>query len=83
MGRTWAIIERELRRFRRSPTLMIVSMVNGETSGKRANPEWLTAMWPAFEAECAGVGRGGNLAEAAFCLDAIRAAYAGREAARA
>ena len=27
MGRTWAIIERELRRFRRSPTLMIVSMV--------------------------------------------------------
>src|SRR4051794_28807268 len=27
MGRTWAIIERELRRFRRSPMLIIVSMV--------------------------------------------------------
>ena len=27
MNRTWAIIERELRRFRRSPTLMVVSMV--------------------------------------------------------
>jgi ABC-2 type transport system permease protein len=27
MGRTWAIIERELRRFRRSPTLIVVSMV--------------------------------------------------------
>jgi ABC-2 type transport system permease protein len=27
MGRTWAIIERELRRFRRSPTLIIISMV--------------------------------------------------------
>ncbi|HTP27359.1 MAG TPA: ABC transporter permease, partial [Anaeromyxobacteraceae bacterium] len=27
MYRTWAIIERELRRFRRSPVLMIVSMV--------------------------------------------------------
>ena len=27
MHRTWAIIERELRRFRRSPTLMVVSMV--------------------------------------------------------
>jgi ABC-2 type transport system permease protein len=27
MGRAWAIIERELRRFRRSPTLMVVSMV--------------------------------------------------------
>src|SRR5947199_3614071 len=27
MGRTWAIIERELRRFRRSPVLIIVSMV--------------------------------------------------------
>jgi predicted dehydrogenase len=49
-------------------------------SGGSAHPEWLTAMWPAFEAECAGAGRGQNLAEAAFCLDAIRAAYAGREA---
>jgi ABC-2 type transport system permease protein len=27
MSRTWAIIERELRRFRRSPTLIVVSMV--------------------------------------------------------
>src|SRR5580704_10352998 len=27
MHRTWAIIERELRRFRRSPTLIIISMV--------------------------------------------------------
>src|SRR5579864_3043625 len=27
MHRVWAIIERDLRRFRRSPTLMIVSMV--------------------------------------------------------
>ena len=52
-------------------------------SAGSAHPEWLTAMWPAFEAECAGVGRGDNLAEASFCLDAIRAAYAGRETARA
>src|SRR5262249_14754495 len=27
MGRTWAIIERELRRFRRSPILIVMSMV--------------------------------------------------------
>src|SRR5499426_680124 len=27
MGRTWAIIERELRRFRRSPMLIVISMV--------------------------------------------------------
>src|SRR6266404_7261910 len=27
MGRTWAIIERELRRFRRSPLLIVVSMI--------------------------------------------------------
>jgi ABC-2 type transport system permease protein len=27
MHRIWAIIERDLRRFRRSPTLMIVSMI--------------------------------------------------------
>jgi ABC-2 type transport system permease protein len=27
MGRTWAIVERELRRFRRSPMLIVVSMV--------------------------------------------------------
>lgn len=52
-------------------------------SAGSAHPEWLAAMWPAFEAECAGRGRGENLAEAAFCLETIRAAYAGREAARA
>ncbi|MBI3492349.1 MAG: ABC transporter permease [Acidobacteria bacterium] len=27
MGRTWAIIERELRRFRRSPVLIVISMI--------------------------------------------------------
>ena len=27
MGRTWAIIERELRRFRRSPVLIVMTMV--------------------------------------------------------
>src|SRR5204862_4883041 len=27
MGRMWAIIERELRRFRRSPVLIVISMV--------------------------------------------------------
>jgi ABC-2 type transport system permease protein len=27
MQRTWAIIERELRRFRRSPTLIIISLI--------------------------------------------------------
>ncbi len=27
MRRTWAIIERELRRFRRSPALIVVSMI--------------------------------------------------------
>ena len=52
-------------------------------SGGSSHPEWLAAMWPAFEAECSGAGRGDSLAEAAFCLDAIRAAYAGRETARA
>ena len=52
-------------------------------SAGSAHPEWLTAMWPAFAAECAGVGRGENLTEASFCLDAIRAAYAGRETAHA
>jgi len=49
-------------------------------SGGSAHPEWLAEMWPAFESECAGVGRGNNLSEAAFCLSSIRAAY-GREAA--
>lgn len=44
-------------------------------SGGSAHPEWLAAMWPAFAAECAGRGRGESLAEAAFCLRAIRAAY--------
>jgi predicted dehydrogenase len=52
-------------------------------SAGSAHPEWLASMWPAFAAECAGRGRGGNLSEAAFCLETIRAAYAGREAARA
>jgi predicted dehydrogenase len=51
-------------------------------SAGSAHPEWLAAMWPAFEAECAGRGRGDSLDEAAFCLEAIRAAYDGREAAR-
>ena len=27
MGRTWAIIERELRRFRRSPVLIVMSLM--------------------------------------------------------
>ena len=52
-------------------------------SAGSAHPEWLTAMWPAFEAECDGVGRGENLAEAEFCLDAIRMAYGKRETAHA
>lgn len=48
-------------------------------SGGSAHPDWLAAMWPAFEAECAGRRRGENLAEAAFCLRAIRSAYGARE----
>ena len=52
-------------------------------SGGSAHPEWLASMWPAFEAECAGSNRGANLAEAAFCLASIRAAYAPKEPARA
>ncbi len=44
-------------------------------SGGSAHPEWLAAMWPAFEAECAGRNRGANLNESAFCLSSIRAAY--------
>jgi len=52
-------------------------------SGGSAHPEWLAAMWPAFEGECAGRDRGAGLSEAAFCLETIRAAYAGRETARA
>lgn len=52
-------------------------------SAGSAHPEWLAAMWPAFEAERAGRGRGDNLAEASFCLETIRAAYAPKGAARA
>ncbi len=50
-------------------------------SGGSAHPDWLAAMWPAFENECAGRGRGENLSEAAFCLATILAAYGAREAA--
>ena len=52
-------------------------------SAGSAHPAWLAAMWPAFEDECAGRGRGENLAAAAFCLEIIQAAYAARETARA
>jgi predicted dehydrogenase len=52
-------------------------------SGGSAHPEWLAEMWPAFEAECAGLRRGENLSEAAFCLAAIRTAYAREGAPRA
>ena len=48
-------------------------------SAGSAHPEWLSAMWPAFEDACAR--RAGNLAEAAFCLKTIRAAYGAPEAA--
>ena len=47
-------------------------------SAGSAHPEWLIAMWPQFEAECAGTARGENLSEARFCLDVIRAAYSRR-----
>lgn len=48
-------------------------------SAGSAHPAWLSAMWPDFESACA---RGaGNLAEAAFCLKTIRAAYGAPEAA--
>lgn len=50
-------------------------------SAGSAHPEWLAAMWPAFEAECAGRRRGASLAEAGFCLRTIRAAYGAPEAA--
>jgi predicted dehydrogenase len=50
-------------------------------SGGSAHPDWLAAMWPAFEDECAGRGRGESLSEAAFCLAAIRAAYGRKETA--
>ena len=52
-------------------------------SAGSAHPEWLSAMWPSFEAECSGRGRGDNLAESSFCLTSIRAAYGARESARA
>jgi predicted dehydrogenase len=48
-------------------------------SAGSAHPEWLAAMWPAFEDACAR--RSGNLAEAWFCLKTIRAAYGAPEAA--
>ncbi len=44
-------------------------------SAGSAHPEWLAAMWSSFEAECSGLRRGENLAEAAFCLSSIRGAY--------
>ncbi len=50
-------------------------------SGGSAHPEWLASMWPSFEAECGGMHRGENLAEAAFCISSIRAAYGARETA--
>jgi predicted dehydrogenase len=52
-------------------------------SAGSAHPEWLAAMWPSFQAECSGRGRGGSLAEAAFCLGVIRAAYGAAETSRA
>jgi predicted dehydrogenase len=52
-------------------------------SGGSAHPDWLAAMWPSFEAECDGRGRGASLAEAEFCLRSIREAYGAREASRA
>ncbi len=52
-------------------------------SAGSAHPDWLAAMWPAFLAECAGRGRGENLAAAEFCLHAIRAAYRAAEPTRA
>jgi predicted dehydrogenase len=52
-------------------------------SAGSAHPAWLAAMWPAFEAECAGRGRGESLAESEFCLRTIREAYRERETARA
>ena len=48
-------------------------------SGGSVHPDWLAAMWPSFEAECAGRERGENLNEAAFCLATIRSAYGARE----
>ena len=48
-------------------------------SGGSAHPDWLAAMWPSFEAECAGRNRGENLDEAGFCLASIRAAYQAKE----
>lgn len=55
----------------------------GKLSAGSAHPDWLAAMWPAFEAECAGRGRGASLDEAGFCLKTIRRAYGAEAAARA
>jgi predicted dehydrogenase len=52
-------------------------------SAGSAHPAWLAAMWPAFEAERAGRGRGASLNEAEFCLKTIRRAYGAEAAARA
>lgn len=52
-------------------------------SAGSAHPDWLAAMWPTFEAACAGRGRGENLALAEFCLSTIGAAYRAAETARA
>jgi len=51
-------------------------------SAGSAHPAWLAAMWPAFEAECAGRGRGKNLDEAEFCLRTILSAYGASEVSR-
>ena len=50
-------------------------------SAGSAHPEWLAAMWPAFEMESNGQSRGENLSEAEACLRFIRAAYGAREGA--
>lgn len=74
----------------RDEILLIKADGNEETvrfpeklSAGSAHPEWLAAMWPAFEAECAGLGRGENLDESEFCLRSIRSAYGLKETARA
>lgn len=56
----------------------VVSFAEKLSAGS-AHPAWLAAMWPDFESACA-LGAG-NLAEAAFCLKTIRAAYGAPEAA--
>jgi predicted dehydrogenase len=73
----------------RDDELVVVADGRAETirfeeklSAGSAHPAWLAAMWPAFAAECAGRARGANLAEAEFCLRAIRAAYGAAEVSR-